>query len=66
MSPLPAQSTQRFTIEIRGEWTLSVEDIWPDGDAPENPTEQDVRDCLPRVRNLISEWNLVPDVEVWS
>lgn len=56
---------KRFTINIQGDFALSLDEIWPNGDAPENPTVADVRAVLPRdVRDLISEWNLVPDVEV--
>lgn len=32
-----------FTISITGSVTLTPEQIWPDGDAPENPTVEDAR-----------------------
>lgn len=32
-----------FTIEIHMEESLTVDEIWPDGDAPENPTAEDVK-----------------------
>lgn len=31
-----------FTIEVGDEAFLTIEEIWPDGDAPENPTVDDV------------------------
>lgn len=31
-----------FTIEIGDEASLTENEIWPDGDAPENPTTDDV------------------------
>jgi hypothetical protein len=35
--------SKAFTLSITGSVTLTVEQIWPDGDAPENPTVEDVR-----------------------
>jgi hypothetical protein len=34
---------KRFDFDISITATLTVDDIWPDGDAPENPTVSDVR-----------------------
>ncbi len=56
-----------FTIEIDGAVTLELDEIWPDGDVPENPTLSDV---IPRLEkegtaaNLIREWNLPVEVSV--
>lgn len=61
-------SAKKFSISIGGEYTLSVEDIWPDGDAPENPTSADVaaaidEDCID-VASLIKDWNMPCWVDV--
>jgi hypothetical protein len=55
-----------FDVEISGVWTLQVREIWPDGDAPENPTVDDVIEVMKRtthgyVSNLIRDWNLEPE-----
>jgi hypothetical protein len=58
--------SEDFHITIEGDWVLARDQIWPDGDGPENPTVDDVRAVLPdNVSLLISEWNLRPDVDVW-
>lgn len=48
---------------------LAPEEIWPDGNAPENPTAEDVvaqmRKHCGGVGRLLPEWNLTPEsVEV--
>ena len=57
-----------FTIRLTIEDTLTVEQIWPDGDAPDNPTCDNVYDLLDRSGSPLSvanEWNLtVHDWEV--
>lgn len=57
-----------FTIRIEGQHLLTVDEIWPDGDAPENPT---VSDVVARIKkscagayDLVYDWNLDVDVEV--
>jgi hypothetical protein len=59
--------TNRNFILVFPECALSVGDIWPDNDAPDNPTAQDVigqmRKCGSVVR-VIREWNLIDSFEV--
>lgn len=46
-----------YTINV----VLSVDDIWPDGDAPENPTVADVEkviDACGGWQRIVSDWNL--------
>lgn len=47
---------KQFSIDITISETLFVEEIWPDGNAPENPTVADVRAAMfgseTRVRKL--------------
>jgi len=56
-------------IEIDCCYSLSVDEIWPDGDAPENPTTQDVIRSM-RERGdtdpgqIINDWNLEASILV--
>jgi len=60
-----------FTVHVEGpSFELNTDEIWPDGDAPENPTAEDVakamRDyCKGDMFLLISDWNLNQDIEVY-
>ena len=62
--------TKYFYIDIEGSHRLSVDDIWPDGDAPEDLTEEDVKALINNLATsdeasyLIEEWNLYCDVTV--
>lgn len=50
-----------FNISIDGDQYLSVDAIWPDGNAPENPTAEDVRDLILESGSLsrwLSDWNM--------
>lgn len=50
-----------FYFEWGGSDSLSVAEIWPDGDAPENPTIEDVLAEVRKagsLRRLAQEWNL--------
>lgn len=58
----------RFTLEL-GSVDLDTADIWPDGDAPENPTAQDVADLIDKcggVRWVASDWNLLTDITIFG
>ena len=59
--------TKRFSITIEGEYDFTVEELWPDGDAPENPTAADVRQLIKDsggVRAVIRDWGLDMDLHV--
>jgi hypothetical protein len=62
-------TTKHFSFRIDIEEVLSVDDIWPDGDAPENPTVEDVQDKFKgpyrggTVRNA-QDWGLLDDLHV--
>lgn len=46
---------------------MSREEMWPDGDAPENPTAEDVADVIRRcggLRSVVSDWDLLYDARV--
>lgn len=56
-----------FYIDIAGYYPLTVEDIWPDGNAPENPTDEDVAVRMREygdVFTTLRDWNLRPEVSV--
>lgn len=57
----------RFLVSMEADCYLAVEDIWPDGDAPENPTPADVKavmeKCGRKVR-VLDEWELLHDLKV--
>lgn len=55
---------KQFSIRFETEATLTVDEIWPDGDAPENPTAEDVRavfleSCRNDVLRGLEDWDLV-------
>lgn len=55
-----------FTVEFEP-CELTVRDIWPDGDAPENPTVAHVVERMIEYGpawQTIREWNLLTDVTV--
>lgn len=58
-----------FSFVFEGEVELSAGDIWPDGDAPENPTTQDVVARIQtrwwRIDRFMREWNLTDDVHLY-
>ena len=62
-----------FTVTLHAEYMLTVDEVWPDGDAPENPTAKDVIEQMTsyshastarsRRRSTLAEWCL-DDVDV--
>lgn len=57
-----------FEISIEASVYLTVEEIWPDGDAPEDPIAADVKALLeksgPKMR-VLRDWDLLQDVDVY-
>lgn len=58
-----------FSFAFEGEVELSTSDIWPDGDAPPNPTAQDVVERIQarwrRMDGFLRDWNLADDVHLY-
>lgn len=65
-----------WTITIEAEEPINVDEVWPDGDAPSDPTAEDVAKVMrqhgPKMRTL-HDWMLdvgivvkVDDVDVWG
>ncbi len=56
-----------FTLGL-GDVVLEVDDIWPDGYAPENPTPEDVVEQMAKCGGgaaiVAKEWNLLNEIEV--
>lgn len=65
-------TTPNITIRFSGETNLSIEDVWPAGDAPEVVDTEAVRDFMERAGGnkygMLLEFDLTPyvmiDVEV--
>jgi hypothetical protein len=57
-----------FTITFDGSATLTVDEVWPDGDAPANPTLLDVMRAIRKSTfsesDLIEKWNLSEEILV--
>ena len=56
-----------FLIEFRGDVILTIEDVWPDGDAPPNPNAEDVRRVMEASGSkcgTLLDWNLADDLHV--
>jgi hypothetical protein len=57
-----------FTISFDGAVTLTEDEIWPDGDAPENPTPLDAKRVMEahghKMRTL-HDWGLTDDLAVY-
>lgn len=52
---------KQFVFSVSGSVTLSVDEIWPDGDAPENPTADDVRCVIAEeggFGRVLGDWSL--------
>lgn len=58
---------KRFCITYTIDAVLHQDDIWPDGDAPEHPTADDVRALLERGPVIVNlrDWNLDNDGDLW-
>lgn len=59
---------KRFIFEVITQHVLSIDEIWPDGDAPEDPTPEDAREVfLEQHRYSIADglidWNIAPSAD---
>lgn len=63
----PSSTKRTFLFEWVGIHGLGVSEIWPDGDAPENPTVDDVIAVIRKnggVDDVLRNWNMLPQLEV--
>lgn len=61
------EATKTFFIGIEGGCELPVTDIWPDGDAPADPTVEDVISTIQKyapVTRWLRDWNMDETVTV--
>lgn len=62
------QKTKQFNVSVESDtWAMKVSQIWPDGDAPENPTPADVAEQMGKdgsVAQIILEWALTPHIVI--
>lgn len=61
MSDYENRKVQGFNFDLQALLWLNLEQIWPDGDAPENPTAADVAKVIEQCGGLatvIREWGL--------
>jgi hypothetical protein len=58
-------TNKRFIFSVQVDHVLSVDEIWPEGNAPENPTAEDAYneflDCAHTVCDGLQRWNIAPD-----
>lgn len=53
---------KRFDFSISCDVSLTVDEIWPDGDAPEDPTVDDVLEVIDKCGGglrVIRDWDLM-------
>jgi len=58
----------RFKIDIEVSVELAYEELWPDGDGPTYPTEEDVHKLISQEggpSRIIDEWNLMDDLRLY-
>lgn len=56
-----------FHFSISCDVSLEVKDIWPDGNAPENPTVDDVLAVIKKdggARRILDDWSLLEDLSL--
>ena len=56
-----------FHFSIEADVSLDVGDIWPDGDAPENPTLEHVLEVIKKAGGaqwILENWNFIDDLGV--
>ena len=59
-----------FYLFVSGDYNCGVEGFWPDGDAPENATDEDaakvVREYIEAngISRFMSDWSLEHDLQV--
>lgn len=53
---------KQFELSLNYSQNFSTDEIWPNGDAPENPTIEDVRKAVVASKELW-KWDLEPTVQ---
>lgn len=62
------ETKRYFNFDFNGHCVLSVDEIWPDGDAPENPTAEDVKKLIENMYvslgDFIDDWNFEDKIQL--
>lgn len=61
MTDEPKDKRQQFLVRVEACFFTDVDEVWPDGDAPENPTTENVIAVLLRAGSFVDfvrEWTL--------
>lgn len=59
--------TKKFTISFEFSDVFDYDQIWPNGNAPENPNTKDVLDVIRKegsFTNFINNWNLTDAIDL--
>jgi hypothetical protein len=65
-----ADAAPTHFVDLRGSWAFSVDELWPEGDAPDPVTDADALDRVYRyidkhgMIGFLRDWNLWRDLEV--
>ena len=60
---------KKFKLSYVVQCELTVDDLWPDGGAPEKPTPMHVRELIRRdggIYEVLNEWNLHQTSASWD
>lgn len=55
---------KRFIFSVQVDHVLSIDEIWPGGDAPENPTSEDAREVF--LSHCYHDNDILPGLEEWN
>jgi hypothetical protein len=62
----PRKKQRVFNLHFRGTVRLSEDQIWPDGDGPENPRSKDITNLIENtysnMGDLITDWSLEKEI----
>jgi hypothetical protein len=58
---------KKFNVSVSGLYQLDESEIWPDGDAPTNPTPEDVAKAMAKsassLARMLHDWSMEDDLE---
>jgi hypothetical protein len=57
--------SKRFIFEVQTQHVLATDEIWPDGDGPEDPTAEDAANVFfelyrHNISTGLEDWNIAP------
>jgi hypothetical protein len=60
--------SKKFNVTLSGNYFLDEREIWLDGDAPANPTPEDVAKAMAKsassLARMLHDWNMEDDLEI--